>query len=213
VNIESRFRYNQAFKSVYAIIPGVIMLLLMNIPAMMTALGVVREKETGSIANFRSTPITRLEFLLGKQLPYVIIALTSFVSLLLLAVFLFGVPVTGSFVTLLAGGFVYVCAATGFGLLISCFTTTQVAAIFAASVLTITPCANFSGLLVPVSALSGPSHAVSLGYPAGWFMQISLGAFTKRLGFMDLWPDLLVLVGFAVLFVVFAVAALPKQEA
>ncbi|WP_342237458.1 ribosome-associated ATPase/putative transporter RbbA [Inquilinus sp. OTU3971] len=213
VKLESRFRYNQAFKSVYAIIPGVIMLLLMNIPAMMTALGVVREKETGSIANFRSTPITGLEFLLGKQLPYVAIALISFISLLLLAVFLFGVPVTGSFVTLLAGVLVYVCAATGFGLLISCFTTTQVAAIFAASVLTITPCVNFSGLLVPVSTLSGASHVISLGYPAGWFMQISLGAFTKRLGFVDLWPELMVLVGFAVLFVALAVAALPKQEA
>ena len=213
VKMETRFRYNQAFKSVYAIIPGIIMMLLMNIPAMMTALGVVREKETGSIANFRSTPITGVEFLLGKQLPYVVIALVSFVSLLLLAVFLFGVPVTGSFAALLAGVFVYVCAATGFGLLISCFTTTQVAAIFAASVLTITPCANFSGLLVPVSALSGASQVISYGYPAGWFMQISLGAFTKRLGFIDLWPDLVMLVGFAVLFVVVAVAALPKQEA
>jgi ribosome-dependent ATPase len=143
----------------------------------------------------------------------VVIALISFISLLLLSVFLFGVPVTGSFAALLAGVLVYVCAATGFGLLISCFTNTQVAAIFAASVLTITPCANFSGLLVPVSALSGPAQAISYGYPAGWFMQISLGAFTKRLGFADLWPDLAVIAGFAILFVVVAVAVLPKQEA
>ena len=95
VDTSIRFRYNQAFKSVYSMIPGVIMLILMSIPAMMTAIGVVREKETGSIANFRSTPITRLEFLLGKQLPYVVISLISFVTLFLLAVYLFGVPVKG----------------------------------------------------------------------------------------------------------------------
>ena len=213
VKMETRFRYNQAFKSVYSIIPGVIMLLLMNIPAMMTALGVVREKETGSIANFRSTPITRLEFLLGKQLPYVIIALISFFSLLLLAAFLFKVPVTGSFGTLLAGVFVYVCVATAFGLLISCFTSSQMAAIFAASVLTITPCTNFSGLLVPVSTLTGAAHFAGLAYPAGWFMQISLGAFTKRLGMVELWPDILVLVVFAIAFLALAAAALRKQEA
>jgi ribosome-dependent ATPase len=74
VKMETRFRYNPAFKSVYSIIPGVFMLILMLIPTMMTAIGVVREKESGSIANFRSTPITRPEFLLGKQLPYVVIA-------------------------------------------------------------------------------------------------------------------------------------------
>jgi len=213
VNIEARFRYNQAFKSVYSIIPGVFMLLLMLIPTMMTAVGVVREKESGSIANFRSTPITKLEFLLGKQLPYIIIALISFITLLFLAVFVFDVPVRGSFVTLVAGVIVYICASTGFGLLISSFTSTQVAAIFTASVLTITPCVNFSGMLVPVSTLSGAAYISGLAFPAGWFMQISLGTFTKGLGFLDLWSYILVVFAFAVAFVAAATIALPKQEA
>jgi ribosome-dependent ATPase len=189
------------------------MVLLMLIPAMMTAVGVVREKETGSIANFRSTPITKLEFLLGKQLPYIAIALISFVSLLLLAVFVFGVPVRGSFMALALGTFVYVCSATGFGLLISTFTSTQVAAIFAASVLTVTPCVNFAGLLVPVSTLSGAAYVSGLVFPAGWYTPITLGAFTKRLGMSDLYPYILVLVGFTVAFVGAATAALRKQEA
>jgi ribosome-dependent ATPase len=213
VSIETRFRYNQAFKSVYSIIPGVFMLLLMLIPAMMTAVGVVREKESGSIANFRSTPITRIEFLVGKQLPYVIIALISFVTLLLMAYFLFHVPVRGSFLTLLAGVLAYVCGSTGFGLLISSFTSTQVAAIFTAAVLSITPCINFSGLLVPVSTLTGAALVSGVVYPAGYFMQISLGAFTKGLGILDLWSEILVLVGFAVGFVAAATLALRKQEA
>ena len=94
-SIETRFRYNQDFKSVFAMVPGDIMLLLVMIPAMMTAVGVVREKEMGSITNLYATPVTRLEFLLGKQYPYVVIALINFVSLVLIAQFLFGVPVKG----------------------------------------------------------------------------------------------------------------------
>ena len=213
LNIEARFRYNQAFKSVFSIIPGVFMLLLMQIPAMMTAVGVVREKESGSIANFRSTPITKLEFLLGKQLPYILIALVSFITLLSLGVFLFDVPVKGSLAALLAGVLAYVCAATGFGLLISSFTRTQMAAILTASILTITPCVNFSGLLVPVSTLSGAARISGFGFPASWFTQISLGTFTKGLGLTELWPDILVVLGFAIAFLAAAMVALPKQEA
>jgi len=138
VNVEERFRYNQAFKSVYSSIPGTIMLLLLLIPAMMTAVGVAREKETGSIANFRSTPITSIEFLLGKQLPYVVIGFVSFLTLLLMAIYLFGVPVKGSVTTLFSGAFIYIGAATALGLLVSCFTTTQVAAIFTTTVVTLT---------------------------------------------------------------------------
>src|SRR5262249_18297311 len=93
VNFETRFRYNQSFKSVNAMVPSVIVLMLMLIPAIMATIGVVREKETGSIANFNSTPITKFEFLFGKQLPYIAVAMGSFVLLLMLAVFLFGVPV------------------------------------------------------------------------------------------------------------------------
>lgn len=212
VSIEGRFRYNQAFKSIYAIIPGIFMLLLMNIPAMTTAVGVVREKESGSIANFRSTPITRLEFLLGKQLPYVTIALISFVSLLLLSFFLFGVPIKGSLPALAIGVLAYVCASTGFGLLISCFTSTQVAAIFAAAILTTVYCVNFSGLLVPVSSLSGPARLTGLLFPSGWFQQISLGTFTKGLGIADLWVYILVVFGFALAFLAVSVLALRKQE-
>jgi ribosome-dependent ATPase len=212
VVIDARFRYNQAFESINAMVPGIIMFLLMLIPAMMTAVGVVREKETGSIANFRSTPITKLEFLLGKQMPYVAIALVSFLTLLLLALVLFQVPVKGSSATLFVGVCAYLWASTGFGLLISSFTKTQVAAIFATAILTVVPAQDFSGLTVPMSPLSGSARIIGLGFPAGWFMQISMGTFTKGLGFRGLWPEILALVGFAVVFVAAAAMALRKQE-
>jgi ribosome-dependent ATPase len=213
VNLEERFKYNQAFKSVYQMIPGAIMLILILVPAMMTAVSVAREKETGSIANFRSTPITRIEFLVGKQVPYVAIGLASFATLLLMAIYLFGVPVKGSFPTLLIGVFVYICAATAFGLLISCFTSTQIAAIFTTMILTMVVGVNFSGLMTPFSSLSGGALWIGLSFPSGWFTQISLGTFTKALGFADLWPDLLVLILFALGYVAAATAILRKQEA
>jgi len=212
VDVGIRFRYNQAWKSVFSMIPGVIMLILMSIPAMMTAIGVVREKETGSIANFRSTPITRLEFLLGKQLPYLAIALVSFVVLLLMAIYLFGVPVKGSPAALVIGVLLYVYSSTAFGLLVSCFTSSQVAAIFTAAVLSLVVCINFAGLLVPVASLSGPARALGLGFPAGWFNHISLGTFTKGLAFGDLWFDMVMLAFFSVAFVAAAVVLLRKQE-
>ena len=137
VSFETRALYNQSFQSVFALVPGDIMLLLMLIPSMLTALSVVREKELGSIANFYAAPATKAEFLLGKQLPYATVSLIQFATLVALAVFLFHVPIKGSFLTLVLGGVLYVLASTGFGLLLSVFATTQTAAIFAAAIVTI----------------------------------------------------------------------------
>ena len=212
INVEQRYRYNQSFKSIYSEVPSTIMVMLILIPAIMTALGVVREVETGSIANFRSTPVTRLEFLLGKQLPYVLIGVLSFATLVLLAIFVFGVPVTGSWAALIAGGFLCVCAATGFGLLVSTIVRTQVAAVFGTTCIALIPTVSFSGLLVPVSSLSGAGRAIGLGFPASYFQQISVGAFTKGLGFPELWLNHLALAIFTVLFIGVAALVLRKQE-
>jgi ribosome-dependent ATPase len=209
---ETRFRYNQAFKSIFAMVPSVIVLMLIMIPAIMATIGVVREKETGSIANFYSTPISKFEFLFGKQLPYIVVAMISFLLLLLLAVFLFGVPVKGSLWALVLGTLLYVSASTGFGQLVSTFTRTQVSAVFATIVLSIIPAANFSGLLVPVSSLSGGGRVLGLSFPSAWYQPISVGTFAKALGFEDLWPNMLVLAGFFLVYLLAARTILNKQE-
>jgi ribosome-dependent ATPase len=165
VNFETRFRYNQSFESVNAMVPNVIMLMLILIPAVMSTIGVVREKETGSIANFHSTPTTKFEFLFGKQLPYIAVAMISFVLLVTLAVLLFEVPIKGSLSMLVLGSLLYVAATTGFGQLVSTFTRTQVAAVFATTILSIVPAVNFSGLLAPVSSLSGGGRLLGVGFP------------------------------------------------
>jgi ribosome-dependent ATPase len=213
ITISARFRYNQAFKSIYHSVPSVLMVVLLAIPAMMTAVGVVREKETGSIANFRSTPITRLEFLTGKQLPYLVIAFVSFLTLLLMGIYLFGVPVKGSWGALFAGTLIYLYVATAFGLLVSCFTSSQIAAIFTTLVLSLVAAINFAGLMVPVSSLSGMAYVFGLGFPSGWFELISLGTFTKGLGFNDVWMDMAILVAFGSVYLAAATALLRKQEA
>ena len=186
VNIETRFRYNPDVKSVVAMVPAVIPLLLMMIPAMLAALAVVREKELGSITNFYVTPTTSLEFLLGKQAPYVVLSLLSFLLLTLMAVAVFRVPLTGSFAALFVGALLYVSAATALGLLISSFIRSQIAALFAAAVLTLLPAAEYSGILNPVSSLEGPAKVIGQIYPTTHFLIIARGAFSKALGFVDL---------------------------
>ncbi|MEM7424468.1 MAG: ribosome-associated ATPase/putative transporter RbbA [Pseudomonadota bacterium] len=210
--IETRFRYNQSFESTHAITPGVIMLLCVFIPAMMTAVGIVREKELGSITNLHATPVTKVEFLLGKQLPYVMIAYISFLSLTVLAVAVFGVPLKGSLPALFVGALVYVWATTGFGMLVSSFVNSQIAAIFAAAILTVVPTLNFSGFLSPVSAIEGGGKVMSAVFPATYFQQISIGSFTKALGFADLWRNHLSLLVFALIAFVLAALLLRKQD-
>jgi ribosome-dependent ATPase len=212
VNIENRFRYNQAFKSVFSMVPSVIVMMLILIPAIMATIGVVREKETGSIANFRSTPISKFEFLLGKQFPYVVVGMLTFILLVLMSFFVFHVPVKGSFGALALGALVYIFSTCGFGQLVSTFTRTQVAAVFATSVLAIIPVVNFSGLLVPVSSLTGQGRLIGLMFPAAWFQPISVGTFTKGLTYSDLWLNVLVLALFAVGYFIAAHILLQKQE-
>jgi ribosome-dependent ATPase len=193
-------------------VPAVIPILLMLIPAMLTTLSVVREKELGSIINFYVTPVTRIEFLLGKQIPYVLLAMLNFLLLALLAVTIFGVPLKGSFLTLAAGTLIYVGAATAMGFLISSFMRSQVAAIFGTAVLTILPANQFSGLIEPVSSLEGIGALIGRVYPTAHYLTIARGTFSKALGFSDLQMSFIplaiavpVLLGLSVMF-------LNKQE-
>ena len=184
--VELRYRYNPDVKSLVAMVPAVIPLLLLLIPAMLATLSVVREKDLGSIINFYVTPTTRLEFLLGKQLPYVILGMVNFLLLTVLSVTLFDVPLKGSFLAAATGAFLYVACATGIGLLVSTVTRSQVAALFATAILTLVPAGNFCGLTDPVSSLEGFGRIVGSIYPTSFFITISRGTFNKGLGFAGL---------------------------
>jgi ribosome-dependent ATPase len=210
-DLELRYRYNQGFVSIVAMVPAVIPLLLVMLPAMLTALGVVREKELGSITNLYVTPVTRFEFLLGKQLPYVALAMLSYLSLVALAVFVFGVPVKGSFLGLTLGALLYVAATTAMGLVFSSFTNTQVAAVTSAAILTMVPTISFSGLTRPVSSLEGPGAFIGQIFPASYFITLCRGAFSKGLAFHELLPQMLAIAAFVPAYVLVSLALLRKQ--
>jgi ribosome-dependent ATPase len=209
--IETRYRYNPDVLSIVAMAPGNIPLLLILIPAMLTALSVVREKEMGSIVNLYVTPVTRLEFLLGKQIPYVVTAMFNFLLLCGLTVTVFGVPLKGSFAALAVGALLYVGAATATGLLISTFTRSQIAAMFGTAVLTILPTTQFSGMIYPVSSLAGMGALVGRIYPTTHFLTVSRGTFNKALAFADLQPTYVALLITVPALIFLTAALLPKQ--
>ncbi|WP_417809356.1 ribosome-associated ATPase/putative transporter RbbA [Thioclava sp.] len=212
VQLIPRLQYNPALESLPAIAPSIPPLLLLLFPAVLMAVSVAREKEIGTITNFYVTPTSRVEFLIGKQLVYIGITLLNFVILTALVVTVLGVPLKGDPVALVLGATLYAVAATGYGLLVSMMTATQVTAVFAAAILSVMPTLQFSGMITPVSSLEGAARIMGTFWPTTWYMGISVGTFTKGLGLTELSGHLLRLAAFGPVLTALAVLALRKQE-
>ena len=183
INVESRYLYNPDVQSLVAIVPAVMPMLLLMIPALLTSLAVVREKELGSIINLYVTPVTRIEFLLGKQLPYIATSFVSFLLLVAMAVGLFDVPLKGDMLVLCIITLLFVTFSTSFGLLASVFTNSQIAAILLTTIGTMVPAVQFAGMITPVSALEGAGRLIGELHPISYFLTASRGIFSKGLGF------------------------------
>jgi ribosome-dependent ATPase len=211
-DIEERYMYNPTFESIYSIVPSVPALLLLLIPAILMTVSIVREKELGSMINFYVTPTGKLEYLLGKQLPYVAIGMINFFILTILVLVVFRVPIKGNFLMLTLCTLLYVTATTGLGMLTSTFTSSQVAAVFVTAILTIVPTIQFSGLLQPVSTLEGSAGFIGSIWPASYYMHTSVGAYTKGLGARLLMGDLLFLACCIPIFWAVSLVGLRKQE-
>ena len=210
--IEPRFMYNQDFDSINAIAPGVMMLVLMMIPAMMSAVGVVREREIGSIANFYASPAAVAQYLIGKQLPYIAVGMVNFAAMMLMIIYLFGVPLKGSFAGLAVGTLLMVFASTALGLLISCFVRSQLAAIFATAIITMIPAQTYSGFLYPLSTMEGGALVIGKTFPSSWYYTVSVGSFTKGLHTADLLHEYAAIAAFAATSLILACLLLKKQE-
>ena len=156
--------------------------------------------------------MTRLEFLLGKQLPYIGISMLSYCGLTLIAVTVFRVPVTGSLAAMTVGALLYVTATTGIGLLMSAFTRTQIAALAGTAIVTLLAAVNFCGMTHPVSSLAGVGALIGRLFPTTYFLVISRGVFTKALGFGDLSTQLVALAVFIPVLTVASALALAPQE-
>jgi ribosome-dependent ATPase len=210
--IEVRFKYNQDFDSIYAMVPSSLSMLLALFPAILMALAIVREKELGSITNLYVTPVTRLEFLIGKQIPYIGVAMANFALMFLMALFVFQVPLKGSFLALLVGAFIYVITTTAYGMVISAFARTQIAALFGTAIMTVLPATQFAGMMTPVSSLSAMAQIMGRAFPMTYFVPISVGTFTKGLGFADLGGSLAELALFIPVLTLISFLLLRKQE-
>jgi ribosome-dependent ATPase len=211
-DFQDRYIYNPTFESVYSMVPSVPALLLLLIPAILMTVAIVREKELGSMINFYVTPTGKLEYLLGKQLPYVVIGLINFFVLTAVALVVFQVPIKGSFLMLAVCTVLYVMTTTCIGMVTSTFTSSQVAAVFVTAILTIIPTIQFSGLLQPVSTLSGGALVVGSIWPATYYMHSSLGAYTKGLGPGLMLVDIVFLACCIPVLLAISLVGLKKQE-
>lgn len=197
VIVEVRYLYNEEVRNTWSMVPALVMFTLMLASPLLTALGVVREKETGSIYNIYSSTVSGAEFLTGKLLPYIVISLVNVCVLWLMAVGLFHVPFKGSFLFFFSASAVFLLCTTGIGLLISLLVQTQMAALIITMVVAMIPTILFSGLLVPVASLTRGARVQAHIYPAMYYTNIVRGSFLKGVGADVLWTDLVALVAFA----------------
>jgi ABC-2 type transport system permease protein/ribosome-dependent ATPase len=196
IRLEVRYLYNQSLTSIHSLAPKLIMFILMFTPPLLTAVGVVREKESGSIYNIYASTVSRAEFLAGKLSPYIAISIGNVVILWIMAVTVFGAPFKGSLVFYLAASTLFVACTTAIGLLVSLIVKTQLAATIVTVILTMVPAIDFSGFLVPVESLTAEGQIEAHLFPAMYYTDVVVGIFLKDLGATTLWPNLVVLAGY-----------------
>lgn len=190
VRIEVRYLYNQEVKSIWAIAPSLMMFTLMLVVPLLTSLSVVREKESGAIYNVYASTISRGEFIAGKLLPAVAIALINACVLWGLATLYFGAPFKGNLWLLSLGTLLFVICAAGFGLVISFLVHTQQAALIVTTILATLLAMQYSGIMTPVSSMTGATHAIARIFPPMYYENLIKGTFMKGVGMNVLWPDL-----------------------
>jgi ribosome-dependent ATPase len=162
--------------------------------------------------NFYVTPTGKMEYLLGKQIPYVAIGMINFFILVAIALVVFGVPIKGSFLTLVLCTLLYVISTTGIGMVFSTITSSQVAAVFITTIITLVPTIQFSGMLQPVSTLEGNAKLMGSIWPTTYYMHSSVGAYTKGLGFELMMQDLIFLACSIPVLWAISMIGLRKQE-
>jgi len=197
VDSRPRVWYNPELKSTYFIVPGLIAVILMMLSALLTAMTVVRERERGTIEQLVVSPVMPHELMIGKLIPYVVIAFADIVLVTVAGRLLFGVPLRGSVPLLLGLSAVFLVAVLGIGLLVSTISTTQELAMTIALMTTMLPSFLLSGFVFPISNMPRVIQAITYLIPARYFLVIVRGIFLKGVGWAVLWPQVIPLVIFA----------------
>jgi ABC-2 type transport system permease protein len=191
VKLQVRYLYNEEVRSIWTVAPSLPMLILLMVPPMLMAVGVVREKESGAIYNVRCSTLTRAEFIAGKMLPNLAVSSVNAFVLCAMAVAYFGVPFKGSVVVLALGSALYVLGTCAVGLLISLLVGSQQAAIIIATMAASIVATQLSGLFTPIDSMTGMNYWLARILPASHYRDILIGSFLKRSGFGELWLDFL----------------------
>lgn len=188
LQVQSRVLYNPGLKSVNAIVPGLFGVILMALPPLLSALAIVREKENGSIQQVFISPIRPLELVVGKLIPYTVIAFLEMLIVFAGGILWFGVPFRGSLGVFFAASILYVLCTVGIGLLISTLTRSQVTAGLLAIVLTVMPSMLFSGFIFPVHTMPTPMQVYANAFPTRYFIDISRALALKGQDFSSVAP-------------------------
>ncbi len=211
ITVETRVWFNAPMKSVNYIVPGLFGVILMAFPPLLTALAVVREKESGSVQQIFVSPIRPYQFIAGKMVPYAVIAFFEMVMILAAALLWFRIPFKGSLALFLGATAIYVFCTVGLGLLISTITRSQLVAMLLALLLTLMPSFLFSGFLFPIFTMPMMMQFYTYLFPARYFIEITRGIIMKGVGLELLWPQFLILLAYTAAVFVIATARFRKK--
>ena len=213
VRMEARVWYNPSMRSVTHVVPGLFAVLLMAFPPMLTALAIVREKERGTIAQIYVSPVRPAMFVLGKVVPYAVLAYAEMLVVLVVGTSWFDVPFRGHVAWLLGASLIYVFVTVGIGVLVSTVARTQVSAVLLTLVFTLMPSVLFSGFLFPIGTMPYVLQLYTYIFPTRYFIELSRDLFLKGVGIEYLWQNLVLLGGYAVAVIALAAARLKKKIA
>ncbi|MBU1700988.1 MAG: ABC transporter permease [Candidatus Eisenbacteria bacterium] len=211
ISAASRVWYNEEMLSRNMIVPGLIAVIMMIIAAMLTSLTIAREWERGTMEQLASTPVSRLEVVLGKMLPYLAIGLLDVVITSLVGVTLFGVPFRGSAAMLMGASFFFIIGALGLGIFISAATRSQLLATQIAMVATFLPAFLLSGFMFAIEVMPQTLQLLTRLIPARYFIVVTRGLFLKGVGPSALWAQGLSMIAFAVIGIALAVRVFRKE--
>jgi ABC-2 type transport system permease protein len=213
VQPEVRIWYNPELRSRNFIVPGLFAVILMAFPPLLAALAIAREKELGTIAQIYASPLTRMEFVVGKLLPYAAIASMQLAIVLAAGFLWFKVPMNGSLPLLVALGLVYVICTVAIGLLVSSLLKTQVAAMLMTLLVTLMPSFLFSGFIYPVFTMPPSFQIYSKSLPPYYFIDISRGIVMRGAGLAELWSSAAILIGYTAVVLTAAILLVRKRIA
>jgi ABC-2 type transport system permease protein len=208
---ESRVWYNEELVSRNMIVPGLVATIMSIIAAMLTALTIAREWERGTMEQLAATPVSRLEVVLGKLIPYVVIGMADVAIITLLGITVFGVPFRGDVLLLAVMSFLFLCGALGLGIWVSAVARSQLLATQMAMLITYLPAFLLSGFMYAVEVMPAPLQAFSFIIPARYFLVVTRGVFLKGVGLDVLYPQGLLMVVFALFGLTLAVRAFHKE--